>query len=155
VRAGESSVNEASITGESMPVDKREGSMVYAGTINGEGSLEVLSSRTAEDTTISRIVAMVENAQAKKAMSQRLVDTFAKYWTPAMMALSAVAALVVPLALGEPSARGSTGPHGPYCVVSVFPGDLHSCDCCRRHCSRRQKRSAGKGRHPSRGTGQG
>lgn len=102
VRAGESSVNEASITGESMPVDKREGSMVYAGTINGEGSLEVLSSRTAEDTTISRIVAMVENAQAKKAMSQRLVDSFAKYWTPAMMALSAVVALVVPLALGEP-----------------------------------------------------
>jgi len=102
VQAGESSVDEAFITGESMPVDKREGDMVYAGTINGEGSLEVLSSRTAEDTTISRIVAMVEDAQAKKAMSQRLVDSFAKYWTPAMMLLSAVVGLGVPLALGEP-----------------------------------------------------
>ncbi|MGE5578849.1 MAG: heavy metal translocating P-type ATPase [Bacillota bacterium] len=102
VQVGESSVDEASITGESMPVDKRQGDMVYAGTMNGEGSLEVLSSRTAEDTTISRIAAMVENAQAKKAMSQRLVDSFAKYWTPAMMALSALVGLGVPLILRAP-----------------------------------------------------
>ena len=75
---------------------------MYAGTMNGEGALEILASRTAEDTTISRIVAMVEEAQSKKAKSQRLVDSFAKYWTPAMMALSAVIGFGVPLLSGAP-----------------------------------------------------
>ncbi len=102
VEKGESSVNQASITGESVPVDKGPGDDVYAGTMNEEGALEILSSRTADDTTISRIVSMVEDAQSKKAKSQRMVDAFAKYWTPAMMGLSAVIGFLVPLVSGAP-----------------------------------------------------
>jgi len=102
VVSGESTVDEAPITGESVPVDKSPGDQVYAGSINGEGALEVLSTRTAEDTTLSRIVAMVEGAQYKKAKSQRLVDAFARYWTPGMMVLSLAVAFVVPVVIGAP-----------------------------------------------------
>lgn len=102
VQKGESAVNQAPITGESVPVDKGPDDLVYAGSINGEGSLEVLSTRTSEDTTIARIVSMVEDAQSKKAKSQRLVDSFARYWTPAMMGLSVLVGLGVPLFLGVP-----------------------------------------------------
>jgi Cd2+/Zn2+-exporting ATPase len=102
VVSGESSANEAPVTGESVPVDKGPGDQVYAGSINGEGALEILSSRAAEDAALARIVSMVEDAQKKKAKSQRLVDLFARYWTPGMLALSVVVALVVPLILGAP-----------------------------------------------------
>lgn len=96
---GESSVDESSLTGESVPVDKGVGSRVFAGSLNGEGALELRAERTAEDTTVSRIIAMVQEAQAKKARSQRMVDVFARYWTPAMVLLSLVIALGVPLVL--------------------------------------------------------
>lgn len=102
VLAGESSVNEAPITGESVPVDKRPGSQVFAGSVNGEGPMEFKATRTAEDTTVARIVAMVEDAQSKRAKSQRLVDAFARYWTPGMILLSLAVALFVPLAFGQP-----------------------------------------------------
>jgi Cd2+/Zn2+-exporting ATPase len=98
---GESSVNEASITGESLPVDKNVGDEVFAGSLNGEGALEVRASRTAEDTTVAKIISLVQEAQAKKAKSQRLVDAFAKYWTPAMILLSLVVAVGVPVILRE------------------------------------------------------
>lgn len=101
VISGESSVDESSLTGESLPVDKSVGQQVFAGSLNGEGALEVRAERTAEDTTVARIVSMVQEAQAKKAKSQRMVDVFAKYWTPAMVLLSLVVALGVPLALRQ------------------------------------------------------
>lgn len=100
VSSGDSSVNEAPITGEAVPVEKTRGSEVFAGTLNGEGSLEVVVTREARDTTLARIVAMVEDAQSKKAASERLVDKFARYWTPAMIALSLLVAFGVPLVAG-------------------------------------------------------
>lgn len=88
VVSGQSSVNQAPITGESMPVEKRKGETVFAGTINGEGSLEVKVTKGYQDTTLARIIHMVEEAQSKKAPTERAVDTFAKYYTPAVMAFA-------------------------------------------------------------------
>lgn len=102
VVSGESAVDEASITGEAAPADKVPGDQVFAGSINGEGALEVVATRIAEDTTLSRIVSMVEEARATRARSQRLVDSFARYWTPAMIALSVAVGFVAPLVLRSP-----------------------------------------------------
>jgi Cd2+/Zn2+-exporting ATPase len=94
---GSSAIDQAPITGESMPVEKKEGDTVYAGTINGEGSLEIQTTRAAGDTTLSRIIKMVEEAQQQKAPAQRFVDVFAKYYTPAVMVLALLVGLVPPL----------------------------------------------------------
>jgi len=88
VRRGSSAVNQAPITGESIPVEKQPGAEVFAGTVNGEGVLEIEVTRLAEDNTISRVIHMVEQAQAQKAPSQRWVDVFARYYTPAVVGLA-------------------------------------------------------------------
>ncbi|WP_240041448.1 heavy metal translocating P-type ATPase [Paenibacillus ginsengarvi] len=102
IEAGQSAVNQAPITGESIPVEKHQGDEVYAGTINEQGSLEVRVTKLAGDNTLSRIIHMVEEAQAQKAPSQRFVDLFAKYYTPAVIAIAVGIALIPPLALGQP-----------------------------------------------------
>lgn len=94
---GSSAVNQAPITGESMPVDKLEGDRVFAGTINGSGSLEVRVDRLAEDNTLARIMHLVEAAQAERAPAQALVDRFASYYTPAVIALAVGLAVLPPL----------------------------------------------------------
>ena len=96
---GASAVNQAPITGESIPVDKGEGDRVFAGTINGNGSLEVRVDHLAADNTLSRIMHLVEEAQSQRAPSQQLVDRFAAYYTPIVI-LAAVAMAVIPLLLG-------------------------------------------------------
>lgn len=88
VISGESSVNQATITGESMPIEKHTGDTVYAGTVNEHGSLEVSVTKLSQDSTLSRIMHLVEEAQAQKAPSQQFVDVFAKYYTPAVMVLA-------------------------------------------------------------------
>ncbi len=98
---GLSAVDQSPITGESLPVEKTEGSEVYAGSINGRGYLEVRTSRLAEDTTLAHIVHLVEEAQEQKAPSERFVDTFARYYTPLVLVAAALVALVPPL-LGQP-----------------------------------------------------
>ncbi len=94
---GTSSVNQAPITGESMPVFKQTGDEVYAGTINEDGVLEFRSSREANDTTLARIIQMVESAQSRRAPSQQWVDGFSIYYTPAMIGLAVAITLLLPL----------------------------------------------------------
>ncbi len=99
VLSGRSGVDQAPITGESMPVDKEPGAEVFAGSLNGEGALEVRSSKPAADTTLARIIHAVEEAQATRAPAQAFVDRFARSYTPAVVAL-ALLVLVVPPLLG-------------------------------------------------------
>jgi Zn2+/Cd2+-exporting ATPase len=100
VLSGTSSVDQAPITGESMPVEKKQGDQVFAGTINGEGSLEVRVTKGYSDTTLAKVIHLVEEAQSQKAGSQRFVDVFAKYYTPSVMALALLVFLIPPIAAG-------------------------------------------------------
>ena len=102
VTSGSSSIDQAPITGESMPVEKQVGDTVFAGTINGVGSLEIQTTKVAGDTTIARIIKMVEESQEKKAPVQRFVDVFAKYYTPAVMVLAVLVCIVPPLLFSAP-----------------------------------------------------
>lgn len=95
--AGESAVNQAPITGESVPVDKKRGDQVFAGTINGEGALEVRVSKVASDSTLSRIIRLVKEAQEQKAPMQRFVDVFARYYTPTVTVAAALIFVIPPL----------------------------------------------------------
>jgi len=97
VLAGESAVNQAPITGESVPVDKKPGDTVFAGTVNGEGSLEIRVTKAAGDTTLARIIRLVKEAQEQKAPTQRFVDGFARYYTPTVTVVALLIFLVPPL----------------------------------------------------------
>ncbi|WP_110113902.1 heavy metal translocating P-type ATPase [Bacillus sp. CGMCC 1.16541] len=96
---GESSINQAPITGESIPVDKQAGDVVYAGTINESGSLEIKVTKVVEDTTIAKIIHLVEEAQEKKAPAQAFVDKFAEIYTPIVFVL-ALAMILIPPVIG-------------------------------------------------------
>jgi Cd2+/Zn2+-exporting ATPase len=102
VLAGDSAVDQAPITGESIPAPKSAGSEVFAGTINGEGALKIQTTRRAEDTTLARIIRMVEAAQSRRSRSEQWVERFARVYTPAVMAAAILVALVPPLLFGSP-----------------------------------------------------
>ncbi|WP_426448332.1 heavy metal translocating P-type ATPase [Paenibacillus sp. S-38] len=97
---GLSMVNQAPITGESVPVDKEPGSMVYAGSFNENGSLEIRVTKLAEDSAVARIIHMVEEAQDKKAPTQTFVDQFARIYTPVVFILALIIMILPPLFAG-------------------------------------------------------
>jgi Cd2+/Zn2+-exporting ATPase len=100
VLAGQSSVNQAPVTGESVPAEKAPGDTVFAGTINGEGALDVRATRTVTDNTIARIIELVEDAQEKKGVSQRWIERFGTRYSPLVLLAGALIAVVPPLASG-------------------------------------------------------
>ena len=103
VASGASSVNQAPITGESMPVDKAVGDVVYAGTINERGLLDVTVTANSGNSTLAKIVKVIEETQGKQAPTQRFVDNFARYYTPAVVVFAILVAVLPPLLLlGQP-----------------------------------------------------
>jgi Cd2+/Zn2+-exporting ATPase len=96
VVVGESAVNQAPLTGESWPVERTVGDAVLAGSINGAGALDVRVDRRADDSALARIIHQVEQAQTRRAPVQTLIDRFAKRYTPAVVALAALVAVVPP-----------------------------------------------------------
>ncbi len=100
VTSGRSSVNQAPITGESLPVEKEVGEPVFAGSINGEGALEYRVTRRADDSTLARIIHAVEEAQGSRAPTQRFVDSFARVYTPVVFLIALATAVLPPLLFG-------------------------------------------------------
>jgi Zn2+/Cd2+-exporting ATPase len=97
VLEGSSAVDEAPVTGESVPVEKGTGDPVYSGSLNGQGGLLVEATRRAGDSTLQRIARLVEEAQAKKAPAEQFVDRFSRVYTPVVVAVAVVLAVVPPL----------------------------------------------------------
>src|SRR5262249_10287223 len=98
VVAGSSSVDQKTITGESVPVLREEGDPVYAGTVNGEGTLQVVASGPADDAVIARVIAHVRASQAGRAPIERKISRFAAVYTPIVMVLALLVMLIGPLA---------------------------------------------------------
>ena len=94
VLTGEGHINEASITGEPIPVSKKANAQVYAGTILENGTIQIVANRVGEDTTFGKIIELVEEAQDSKSEAERFIDKFAKYYTPAVLALAIIVWLV-------------------------------------------------------------
>ncbi|WP_298816265.1 heavy metal translocating P-type ATPase [Chloroflexus sp.] len=102
VVAGSSLVNQAPITGESRLIERNAGDPLFAGTMNGEGSLEMRVERLAAESAIARMIRLVEEAQERRAPVQRFVDRFARIYTPLVVILAALIAIVPPLVFGQP-----------------------------------------------------
>ncbi|MDK1492363.1 heavy metal translocating P-type ATPase [Sinorhizobium sp. 7-81] len=98
--SGESTVDEAPVTGESTPVRKEAGDRVFAGTVNGDGALRVRVTAVSADNTIARVIRLVEEAQESKAPTERFIDRFSRYYTPAVVIVAALVASVPPLFWG-------------------------------------------------------
>ena len=111
ILSGSSLVNQAPVTGEFVPVQKSPGDKVYAGTLNGDSVLEITVSQLATNSTISRIVRLVEQAQAQRAPIERFIDRFATWYTPAVVVLAALVAFLPPLLWNAPF-LDSNGTHG-------------------------------------------
>jgi Cd2+/Zn2+-exporting ATPase len=100
VTKGATTINQAPITGESRPIPKQVGDEVFAGTVNNEGAFEFRVTKTAEDTTLARIIHMVEESQSRRAPSEQWVEKFARYYTPLMFGLAIAVGLFPPLLFG-------------------------------------------------------
>ncbi|BDP44711.1 ATPase (plasmid) [Deinococcus aetherius] len=100
ILTGTSSLDDSPVTGESVPVVKSAGNIVYAGSINTDGVLTVRVDKAASDNTIARIIHLVEEAEGSKAPTARFIDRFSRYYTPGVVAVSALVALIPPLFLG-------------------------------------------------------
>jgi len=148
VLSGEGSVNEASITGESLPVAKEEGSGVFAGTILDNGTIQIVADRVGEDTTFGKIIELVEEAQDSKSEAERFIDRFSKYYTPAVLVMASVVwlfsrdlelaitilvlgcpgALVIGVPVSNVAGIGNGARHGILLKGSEVIGDLSRLD---------------------------
>lgn len=102
ITGGSSSIDQSPLTGESLPVEKLPGSLVYAGTLNCDGAIEIETIHSPGDTTLDKIIKLVEEAQAQKGPSQSFVDRFSSYYTPAVVVLATLVTLIPPLLFGLP-----------------------------------------------------
>lgn len=118
VIAGRSTANESAITGESVPVDKEPGSLVFAGGINGDGSLEVQVTRLSDDTMLARVVSLVEEAQTQKSSTQRITEKFSRVFVPLIL-ISDILMILVLLLLGVPF--GDSFLRGMVLLVAASP----------------------------------
>ena len=148
VLSGEGHINEASITGESVPVSKRKDSGVFAGTILENGTLQIIADRVGEDTTFGRIIELVEEAQDSKSEAERFIDRFSKYYTPAVLVLGIIVwlfsrnielaitilvlgcpgALVIGVPVSNVAGIGNGARHGILLKGSEVIGDFSSVD---------------------------
>ncbi|MDE2775565.1 MAG: cation-translocating P-type ATPase [Chloroflexota bacterium] len=126
VIAGHSAVDQAHITGESAPMETAPGQEVFAGSINGAAALELRVNRTAEDSTLSRIIGMLQEAQSRRAPSQRQVDRFAHYYTPAVALAALALALIPPLFFGGNFLNSADGSGWLYRALSML---VIACPC--------------------------
>jgi len=101
IRTGQSTLDEAAVTGEAVPVDRGPGEAVFAGTVNGPGALEIEASRAFADNSLSRIVHLVEEAQSQKSRAQRFVDRFSDRYSPAVLVAAVLVAIIPPLFDGD------------------------------------------------------
>ncbi len=102
ILSGESAIDEAPVTGESTPVRKGADANVFAGTVNGDAALRIRVTAAAADNTIARVVKLVEEAQESKAPTERFIDRFSRYYTPGVVVVGALVAVIPPLFLGGP-----------------------------------------------------
>lgn len=100
ILSGESAIDEAPVTGESTPVRKGTGETVFAGTVNGDAALRIRVTAAAEDNTIARVVKLVEEAQESKAPTERFIDRFSRYYTPGVVVVAVLVAILPPLLTG-------------------------------------------------------
>ena len=126
VTAGQSAVDQAHITGESLPVVKGPGDEVFAGSINGAAALDLRVSRAASDSTLSRIIDMLRNAQSRRAPSQRLIDRFAHYYTPTVALAALALAFIPPLVFGGSFWNTAEGAGWLYRALSML---VIACPC--------------------------
>jgi Cd2+/Zn2+-exporting ATPase len=112
VKSGHSSVDQAAVTGESIPVVKASGDPVMAGTVNAEGALEIEVTRKSSDSTVARIARLVEQAQAKRSPTERFIDHFARWYTPAVVVLAILLVAIPVLAYGQPLLDTADGTRG-------------------------------------------
>ncbi|MCY3832398.1 MAG: cation-translocating P-type ATPase [Chloroflexi bacterium] len=126
VTAGHSDVDQAHITGESLPASKAPGEAVFAGSINGVAALDVRVTRLSQDSTLSRIIALLQDAASRRAPSQRLVDKFAQTYTPAVMLAALAVAIVPPLFFGGSFWNTADGAGWLYRALSML---VIACPC--------------------------
>ena len=157
VLSGRSAIDESAITGESVPAEKAPGDEVFAGTLNESGLLQVETTALATDSTLSRVVHLVEEAQASRAPSQTLIERFTRWYTPAVIVLAALVAVVPPLVGAATGIRrrvmggvGEPRTGAPCRVVPLRARDLHSRIDRQRHHAGEPRRDPRERRRVSR-----
>ena len=123
--SGSSTIDQAPITGESLPVEKTVGDKVFAGTINQAGSLEYTVTAAANNSTLARIIHAVEQAQGARAPTQRFVDQFSKIYTPVVFVFALAVAIIPPLFMGAVWFAGSTARWCCWWSRALCTGDFH------------------------------